>query len=166
MLERGAVGRYWYQQSLNNIERYAGKVGEPVSYVCDVLAILSPRVQVSRNVRMMRDYIERGEYTQGMMQARRKALEYYETWGIYSGKKVTAFSKALQAGGGDHAVIDAWVFRAFDLEVSKANYKVAVSKLQRTSKRVGWPVAETQAALWVGCRSLCGFTNHSPITID
>jgi len=114
---------------------------------------------------MARDYIERGKYSPGMMQHRRNALNYYEMWGVYSGRKVTAFSKALQDGGGEHAVVDVWVFRAFDLAASRANHRVAVERLRRAARRLQWPVAEAQAALWVGTRAVCGFTNHDPISM-
>jgi len=114
---------------------------------------------------MARDYIESGKYSPGMMQARRNALNFYEMWGVYSGQKVTAFSRALQDGGGEHAVIDIWVFRAFDLPASRANHRVAVERLRRAARRLQWPVAEAQAALWVGTRAVCGFTNHDPISM-
>lgn len=166
LAERGERGRDWYAESRVSIVHYAESQDLDPGYVCDVLAILSPRVQVARNVALAREYIETGDMRRGVMKARRRALDYYETWGTFGGPKVNAFSRALRDGGGDACVIDAWLFRAFGLTTTVQNYRRAETKVRRAANRLGWAVAETQAALWVGTREACGFTDHSPLNME
>jgi hypothetical protein len=147
------------------LDEYADSIGKPFDYVCDVLAILSPRVSVSKNVKLAQSYLETGK-APGAMAQRLEALARYEYSGVFNGPKVTAFSRALQ-GDDSATVVDAWMFRLFNLDSTKPKaYEKASATVARVSRLLGWRNAETQAALWCGARSLCGFTDsYSPIAI-
>lgn len=43
-----AYGRAWYDASGQSVAEYAASIGQPSRYVCDVVAILSPRVSRRR----------------------------------------------------------------------------------------------------------------------
>lgn len=162
---KGEEGKNWYGLSRKSIEKYAKEQGVPFEYVCDVLAILSPRVQVARNVALTQEYVETGKIKKGVMRSRVVALEKYEETGEFKGPKVNAFAKALK-GDPEACVVDAWIFRAFGMESTHyANYVRAEKKLKRASIRLMWSVAETQAAVWVGTRDACGFSNHEPLRL-
>ena len=165
LAELGAIGRHWYSVSRNSIQDYAAKRGVSVNYVCDVLAIVSPRVSVERSVKIAKDYIERDEFAPGLMGARRRALQRYEMWGELMGPKVIAFSAALQ-GDETACVIDAWVYRALGLEVSKPNRRKAETTIRRLAASLDWPVAQTQASVWTGTRILTGVPKpHAPLQL-
>lgn len=160
-----AYGRAWYDESGASIEAYASHMNLHSRYVCDVIAILSPRVSVAQNVKLARLYLETGK-APGAMRARLDALARYETSGIFTGPKVTAFADALD-GDSSATVIDAWMFRLFNSQKRGAKqYREVANKVKAVALELGWPNAETQAALWCGARALCGYTNsYSPLEV-
>lgn len=163
LVSEGEHGRAWYRESRKSIVRYAKSQGFCPDYVADVLAILSPRVSVSRNISMTKEYLETGAVKSGAMKARLKALQVYEKTGKISGPKITSFSRALR-GDEEACVVDTWIFRAFGMTSTHlANYKRAEKRIVRASNRFGWTVAETQAAVWVGTKVVCGFNKVGPI---
>lgn len=158
--------RSWYEESKASIEAYAEAHGICPGYVADVLAILSPRVAVSRNVKMAQAYLEDGRILRGTMKARVAALHKYEATGRLAGPKVVAFSKALR-GDRDACVVDVWIFRAFGMtSTHHANYRKAEGKVVRASRRLRCTVVETQASIWVGTKRACGFNEVSPIDME
>lgn len=161
---RGLDGASWYTLARRSIRRYAWDRGIPEEYVCDVLAIVSPRVSVEYSVELAKDYIERGD-TSRLMSQRAKALEVYERTGRFNGPKVNAFSRALQ-GDPEAVVIDAWMYRAGgDVKPSRMAYKRLTERVRRTAREVGLPPAETQAAIWTATRRLVGFPNAGDLRL-
>lgn len=159
-------GRGWYRDSGESIARYATSRGLCPTYVSDVVAILSPRVSVSYNVTLTKRYIEMGS-CEGMMQSRVQALQQYEASGVFHGPKVNAFSRALQ-GDVDSVVIDAWMIRLLGQQqrLTPKRYKGLVATVKGVATRLGWHPSETQAALWVGARKLCGYSDsYSPLKL-
>jgi len=160
-----AYGRAWYVESGESIAEYASARNLDARYVCDVVAILSPRVSVTQNVKLARRYLETGTAL-GAMRQRLHALARYEASGIFTGPKVTAFAAALD-GDPDAIVIDAWMYRLFNepRRTAKA-YRDVSALVAGVASELGWRAAETQAALWCGARALCGYTDsYSPLTI-
>lgn len=158
-------GRAWYRESGESIERYAASIGTTPKRVADVVAILSPRVSVNMNVRLARSYLTTGK-APGAMKARLHALAVYDSSGVFTGPKVTAFSRALQ-GDGDAIVIDAWIFRLFALPSTAKGHSVACGLVAETAGQLGWRPAETQAALWCGTRELVGYkSSYSPLLME
>lgn len=165
LAETGVIGRHWYSVSRNSVAAYADKQGTTLEYVCDVLAIVSPRVSVERSVKIAKDYIERDTYTLGLMGARIRALQRYERYGEVMGPKITAFSKALQ-GDETACVIDAWVFRGLGLQVTRPNRRKAERSIRSLASHLGWSVAQTQASVWTGTRILTGVPKpHAPLQL-
>lgn len=162
-------GRAWYDESGSSIVEYAKRRGFDPQRVCDVVAILSPRVTVSQNVKLARLYLETGR-APGAMKQRLHALARYEASGIFNGPKVNAFSAAL-AGDPNAVVIDAWMVRLFLDDPKQAltpkTYRAVADKVRGVASRLGWSPAETQASLWCGARSLCGFADsYSPLSME
>jgi hypothetical protein len=158
-------GRDWYRESGANLASYAESIGQPVNRVADVVAILSPRVTVARNIQYARAYLEHGKLD-GVMLQRQRALAEYENTGRFGGNKVNAFSKALQ-GDANAVVIDAWILRLWGIKAISTDlqYRRLATRLRLVASALHWPAAEAQAALWCGTRSLCGFTDtYSPLT--
>lgn len=156
LADEGASGRYWYRHARESIIDYAEMVGYSAAYVADVLAILSPRVTVEQNVALAREYIERG-VTDRCMAQRAAALEHYERTGEVKGPKIEAFARALQ-GDRSAVVLDVWMYRAAgDLAPNIGNHKKVRGRVLAASDVLGWPPAETQAAVWTGIRKLVGF---------
>ena len=160
-----AYGRAWYDESGASVAAYADTLGVPSRYVCDVIAILSPRVSVAQNVKLARLYLETGK-APGAMRARLDALARYESSGIFTGPKVNAFADALD-GDSSATVIDAWMFRLFNAQKRGAKqYREVANNVKAVALELDWPNAETQAALWCGARSLCGYSDsYSPLEV-
>jgi len=161
-----AYGRNWYEESGQNLAAYANGLGLDTRYVCDVFAILSPRVSVSMNIRLARSYLETGA-APGAMKQRLAALAKYEASGVFTGPKVTAFSAAL-AGDASAVVIDAWMYRLLGngAKPSLVAYRKLAARVQTVALALDWNPAETQAALWCGARSLVGYSDsYSPLVI-
>ena len=160
-----SYGRAWYRESGESIEAYAASLQTTVKRVSDVVAILSPRVSVSMNVRYARSYLETGK-APGAMKARLAALARYESSGAFNGPKVNAFSRALQ-GDGDAVVVDAWMVRLFNMPskgLTEKGYEHAASIVRGVAVELGWQASETQAALWCGARALVGYSDsYSPL---
>lgn len=162
----GAEGRGWYREAQASIEAYAREHELCPKYISDVLAILSPRVSVAFNVTLAKRYLLTG-FASGAMGQRQKALEKYERTGYFSGRKVVAFSAAL-SGDPSAIVIDAWMYNALgDPEVgpSKGHYERCCARVLEVADALGWPPAETQAAIWRGTRALVGFTQEGSMRL-
>ena len=161
-----AYGREWYRESGESVTRYAESRGLAPQYVADVVAILSPRVTVAQNIKLAKLYLETGK-APGAMKARLTALARYESSGVFNGPKVNAFSAALMGDGGA-VVVDAWMYRlANEPRRTAKSYRDVSSWVASIADALGWPNAETQAALWCGARSLCGFgDSYSPLMME
>lgn len=163
----GARGRGWYRDARAAIEDFARDVGASPDDVADVLAITSPRVHVSRNVRITRTYFTTGELP-GTMGSIREAVARWERGeGIRAtSPKVANFAAALK-GDPDAVVVDVWVCRSFmlDRHPTIREYKRVAGYVRSIATRLGWPPAETQAAIWTGVRSEYGYINSGDIAV-
>ena len=156
-------GRRWYQESGDNLRAYAERRRLDPNRVIDVLAILSPRVSVARNVALATAYLET-RAIDGVMRSRVVALSRYEQDGVVRGPKVSAFAAALK--GEDAIVVDSWMLRLFEESPTVPGLKRCRRAIASVAGKLGWPSAETQAALWCGVRSAYGFNDsYSPIKV-
>jgi hypothetical protein len=162
----GETGRRWYIDSRASIEDYAFRHGFHAGKVCDVLAILSPRVTVEYSIRLADSYLKTGS-APGAMKQRLAALARYETSGLFNGPKVNAFSAALR-GDPDAIVIDAWMYRAArESRTTPKAYRETAARIQDTADVLGWPAAETQAAIWQGARAFVGYAQgYKPMILE
>lgn len=165
-----SYSRAWYRDSGESIEDYAASLGLAPAYVCDVVAILSPRVSVAQNARLAQSYLETGKVP-GAMRQRLNALAKYETSGLFNGPKVNAFSAALR-GDETAVVIDAWMVRLLMPDLTGKSirvkaYRQCAALVRGTASMLGWQPAETQAALWSGCRALVGYQDpYGPLLMQ
>jgi hypothetical protein len=156
---RGERGRDWYHNAGTSIAHYSEAIGVPFERACDVIAILSPRVQVAHNVSMAREYLETGNCPRAM-KARQAALAQYELDGIVRGPKIAPFAEALR-GSLDAVVVDTWILRAFGYpsKVTRKQRDMCETLTRAVASRLGWFDSETQAAVWVGVRETSGHSD-------
>jgi hypothetical protein len=118
----------------------------------DLLAVTSPRVSVTRNVRyaimLMRDpHIKPHD----MMRTVWASVEHYYRTGEIRGPKTGPFAAALR---GDLSAIplDVWMARALrvpHVQVSRVGVnREACKRIRVVARSLGWAPAEVQAAIW------------------
>lgn len=141
----GKDNRFWYDKCRQNIL----DLGFPFRKACDVVAITSPRVHVSRNLALAKYYLETGKPMQGTMLGVRKALEHYEATGEIRGPKTSAFAANLK-GDECQVTLDVWMLRALMLpeRPRKSDREKACYRIRKVSERLSWTPAQAQAAIW------------------
>lgn len=165
LAQSGESGRRWYIDSRESIDGYAFRHGFDAGVVCDVLAILSPRVTVEYGIRLADSYLKTGR-APGAMRQRVAALATYRETGKFNGPKVNAFSAALR-GDPRAIVVDVWMYRAAREKRTTAKaYRETARLIQDTADVLGWPAAETQAAIWQGARAFVGYAHgYQPMNL-
>lgn len=162
---QGRCGRKWYLDSKREIDAYSARHGFDSGIVCDILAIFSPRVTVAYSVRIADEYLRTGK-APGAMRARVKAADDYRLSGSFGGPKVNAFAAALR-GDPSAIVIDAWMYRAAREERNTPkSYREVAHKVIQAASGLGWPAAETQAAIWQGAREYVGYHTDGYAPMD
>jgi hypothetical protein len=159
---RGADFRRWYTDGVPYLRAMADGLGCSVELLADILAITSPQCPVARNFAIARDYIRRRAELatlDGAAIARAlrhipsvgAGLAHYERTGEIRGRKTGPFARAL-LGDPDALVLDTWMAKALGVTqaklFTKAVYGKASTRIATVARRMGWTVAETQAAIW------------------
>lgn len=143
----------WYDKALFEIDQICELEGWNRERFINILSILSPRVQVRRNVRMALKYISTGTHYSGTLTNIISAVKKYEETSKVNGPKVTAFAKALK-GDNEAIVLDVWMARALKVEQKKLKNKGIQKKSQKAihkvAKKIGLSPRNTQAAIWAG----------------
>lgn len=161
LLELGEHAADWYEKATDDIIQFAKAFDMDTDAVAAVTAILSPRVQVSRNARLAVQYLLKGE-TEGIMEQRIKAIERYVRYGFLNGythgHKVYAFFRNL-SGDFSHVTVDTWMAKIYGVDFQKIT-DLQRAEIQRDVTAIadaaGITPAAAQAALWVGYRDLQG----------
>ncbi len=148
----------WYEISANDIMRYSRRLELSADFVADIVAILSPRIQVSRNARLAHQFITTND-TSGIMGNRLDAIDYYRRTGkvSQSGQKVRNFAANLR-GNFDLVTIDVWMSRAFGVDYDGVNspaksdaiYARMAGRITRLASRFDVSPASFQACVWSG----------------
>lgn len=161
LFARGEHAADWYAMATDEINKYAAARGYDADSVAAVVAILSPRVQVSRNARLAVQYMENGS-TDGIMEQRVDAILRFVRYGKLTGEshghKVYAFYRNLSGDFG-HVTVDVWMSRLYGVDFDKitdAQRKEIQLDVTRIADHTGYSPAAVQAILWVGYRSQCG----------
>lgn len=161
LLEAGADASTWYESATDDINTFADAFGFDRDTVAAIVAILSPRVQVSRNARLAVDYLLNGS-TDGIMEQRINAIERFIRYGFLTGdshgKKVFAFYRNLSGDFG-HVTIDVWMSKIYNVEfsgITDAEREALQADVTAIAELAGITPAACQAALWVGYRELQG----------
>lgn len=152
-------GLVWYKNAAKEIERYCAEHGYRFDTFCDVLAITSPRVRVSRNVELTKQFMDdhyyetMGDWLDSLLPATRSALIHWRETGKIRGPKTSAFAAALK-GDKQALVIDAWMARALNVPHSKVNGVKALitinDLLYDITADLSIPLRELQACIWCG----------------
>jgi len=162
---RGADGRGWYTEASEALQAWADREGVSLDLLTGVLAGTSPQCSVSENVERTRDTLALlAREGMGVMWrdlhtvkgvpasvAKSTAAALRREDLTPNGPKVRAFARALR-GDGDAFVLDTHVAKSLGIphEVcDRAHVRRQADALYReTARRLGWPVAEVQAAVW------------------
>lgn len=158
LAREGIHGAEWYDTAGSEVARYAASIGQPTERVASILALLSPRVSVTRNVNLARAYLTTGSLD-GVMRSMRAAVDHYEATGEIRGPKTRAFRDAILGDPGA-VVLDVWMSRAFRWQAKRLqgkHYRRGVASVRRLASRFGQSPAATQAAIWTGARARYGF---------
>jgi len=164
----GAHGRHWYTNGVPTVHLVAAKLDVTPKVFADILAIMSPQVQVKRNIKLAALYLKfrnvfvpmfrRGAITTNGIARRMKCLTgvvvslmHWEDTGEIRGSKTRRFSAAVQ-GVGSALVLDTWMAKVLGVPQSKLflvnNWKKAHSRFVKVARQLDWTVAEVQAAIW------------------
>lgn len=145
--------RHWYEEAHTAIDSICQENGWDASKFADVMAITSPRVQVSRNVFATVYYMRHKALPRGTMRSTRKAMENWEHGKGIAGRKTGPFAAAIK-GDGDALVLDVWMAAALGVDqrvVTRLDIQAqARRRMQSVADTLGCTMAQAQAAVWCG----------------
>lgn len=157
--QAGWEWRSWYDDARIAITEICQRHKWSVDKFIDVMAITSPRVQVSRNWACTYSYMRTGQLPRGTMRSTRVALSNWEKGEGIRGRKTGPFAAALK-GDGDALVLDVWMALALDVDQRKVtrldNIAAARRRMERIAGVLGCTMAEAQASVWCGIIRLRG----------
>ena len=166
-IEAGKQNQYWYEESYTSAARWCAKNNFDVEKFISCVAILSPRVQVIRNVRLAKQWFVDRDAT-SMMDQRIRALLSYDYDGTVSGTKVNDFRNSLLLVP-DTVTIDIHMSRLFGYQKGELmRTSKHWSNLRDLHKSIVRMHADQhnmtsygmQACLWCGYLKLdCGYTD-------
>ena len=161
MARAGVDGRHWYATATSNVVSAARILNCSPEWFAAVLGVTSPRVHVSRNVKLSIAYALNGSTTGTMPMVRVGLAKLSAIGGRHCqeldgmtatmGPKTGPFARAL-AGDLDAVVLDVWMARALGLDQSqfshKPTHRKACDRIRQVADLLGWRPAEVQAAIW------------------
>jgi len=166
-IEAGKQNQYWYEESYASAVRWCAKHNFDVTKFLSSVAILSPRVQVIRNVRLSKQWFSERDAT-SMMSQRIRALLRYEYDGTISGTKVNDFRNSLLLVP-DTVTIDIHMSRLFGYQKGElmipSKYWSSQRDLYKSVVRMhadnhNMTTYGMQACLWCGYLKLvCGYSD-------
>jgi hypothetical protein len=121
--------------------------------LADVLALTSPRMAVTRNIRVTLLYMRDGwdGLPNDVTRTVRSALRHWEETGEIRGPKTSAFAACLK-GDMEQVVLDTWMARALAVPQrvfgTKRGYASGARRIRYGAHLVGITPAEFQAAVW------------------
>lgn len=155
----GWENRFWYESSNASATRFCVEYELNVNTFLSYVAILSPRVHVTKNISFAKQYAL-GKNTTGMMKQRVNALQLFDVSGVVSGVKINAFLDSLLLRPGA-VCIDIWMSRIFGFDKGelmlstklwqrKRNYYQ--NYVRRVASEFNLESYQMQAVLWSGYR--------------
>jgi len=151
----------WYDSAYDSIENYVSTIDhnrqQPIRDMAAYLAIASPRVQVSRSVKIAKHYFESGQKLPGTMTAIfDKLVEFDNDPNAYIWPRKTGAFFAAILGAKSRIVVDIHISRAYGFDDGfpmrdtfagrAANAAICehIESISKTNPR------DTQAAIWCG----------------
>jgi len=163
----GRQSRKWYRDARRSIRAFATEHDHDPRTVSDVLALFSPRSNVTRSVNDSRHYLLTGQYRPHVMSTIRAAVNHWERTGEIRGPKTSEFAKALR-GNSQAIVVDVWMCRALGVDHNLIGQRPTLfRRCQRSiancAEILGWQPAETQAAIWASTLQRFG---RNPVSLS
>lgn len=164
-------GRSWYKNTNLQVHKLANETGYTPEQVAGVIAVLSPMVEWTLNLRSAVRFLKsngKAKGIPGFASNRRKAREVLRgNLDAVRGPKVRAFYETMLNPDHEFPVIDTQMIAAFyesvayrdDLKVvsQSEKRKAPIYEAVRTlASERGWTIAETQAVLWTTFKRLNG----------
>lgn len=147
-------GTDWYQRANQNVVCLAKSVGVSPADMALALAAFSPRVHVSRSIKMAIEFFEndRQQPAGSMAMVYKTCLVGLEN-GFLKGPKTENFRRALMLDG-SALVLDVWTCRGLRVDPAKAYQKRFLSRIEsrfeNASQAFGLSTAQVQSCQWVG----------------
>lgn len=158
--ETGIEWADWYSEAHRSVRHTAYANGWSWRQFANVLAIVSPRVQVKRSIGLAMHWMRYGEAHPTTLTMTAKRLEHYRETGSISGYKCAEFSRALK-GNTEAVVLDVWMARALGVEYNKfdprddrpsnkATIGRCINRVRFVADHMGISPRDAQAAIWAG----------------
>lgn len=149
----GRDGRHWYYDAHNAVRRWCFDESFSFDRTCDLLALFSPRVSVTRSLRMTYHYLLTSTFTHDTTRSIRASVVHYERTGEIRGPKTYPFSLLLRDPSHPTAIVlDVWMSRALSVPHRRlatiSGAKPCFTAIRRTASLLGWLPSEAQAAIW------------------
>lgn len=169
----GADWKDWYTRATADIKLVCTRMDWPFNRFVDVLAIISPRVPVRRNIRVAMHYMETQDWLGGTIRSTRAAMDHYEETEEIRGPKTSAFAAALK-GNLDAIVLDTWMAGAFEIDqhlFDRMSVRAeCIRRIRWAANKQQWKPAELQAAVWAATvrsmgRNVPGFRVSEELTL-
>lgn len=173
-IEAGKQNQYWYEESYASAVRWCAKNNFDTTKFISAVAILSPRVQLIRNVKLAKQWFAERDAT-SMMTQRIRALLQYDYDGTVSGTKVNDFRNSLLLVP-DTVTIDIHMSRIFGYQKGElmrtSNYWSGQRNLYKSVVRMhadhhNMTTYGMQACMWCGYLKLdCDYTDDRFAPMD
>jgi len=163
----GLHGRNWYRDATAQIDWVSYVEGWDRDEFAGVLATMSPRCSVLRNIRMALHFMHHRDLRVVPMKGIRTSVTKFLDRRVIDGQKVRAFYNNL-SGRYDYVTLDVWMAYALGIDQTDFNRKLshakATDRIVTVARVMSMEPAEAQAAVWTGYRTRKGL-NHSPFSV-
>jgi hypothetical protein len=162
----GHAGADWYDYVGNQLRDYCKDRGWDYDVFIDIMAITSPRIHVTRNIRIAAELYVTGVMPKSVIKSVHASYANYLDGRGIAGVKTSAFAAALK-GDNDAVVLDVYMARAANipqkwLSDRKTVHAELCRRIRKTGKIVGLTPRDCQAAIWSGQRHLEGWNPSVP----
>jgi hypothetical protein len=150
--------QHWYTRAQAEIEQICEAEGWNPQEFTEILALLSPRCAVRRNIRVALQYMTHGEFFVDTIKSVRRSVEVYRHSGEIRGKKTGPFAQAL-LGDGSAIVLDTWMAKALlccEINPTSNSFQrvktrqAANDVVRHVAARFSISPAQAQACIWAG----------------
>jgi hypothetical protein len=156
----------WYDDMENQLRAYCMTRGWDYDVFIDIMAITSPRIHVTRNIRVAAELMATGVMPKSIIRSVHASYANYIDGKGIAGVKTSAFAAALK-GDNDAIVLDVYMARAANipqkwLSDRKTVHAELCRRIRKVGKIVGLTPRDCQAAIWGGQRHLEGWNPSKP----